>query len=122
MKTQTAVVIDADPDTRELTIHALRRSGFTVHTAATGPEGVRAVHQHSPRLVTTTMTPSGLHAPDLIRQIRTFSNAPLMIISNSNALEDLEAGFDAGADQYVASPVTASVLQAYAEALMRRLA
>jgi two-component system OmpR family response regulator len=125
MDTLTAVVIDADPGTRHLTSHALHSSGFTVHTARTGPEGVLAVHRHRPDLVTTTMTRPGLTGPDpigpdLIGQIRTFSNTPLMIISDSDALEDLEAGFSAGADQYLVTPVTPALLQAHAQALLRR--
>lgn len=120
MDTLTAVVIEDNPDINLLISTVLKKSGFTVHTAATGPEGVKAALATNPSLITTDMDLPGFDGLELIRRIRTFSDAPIMIISANDDSRDIEIGLFAGADQYLVKPFRPRILQAQAEALLRR--
>lgn len=120
MASLTAVVIDDDKDLGLMISTALVERGFTVHLAESGPEGVEAARKHKAALVTTEIDLPGFDGLEVIRRVRTFSNAPIMIVSTDNAIRDIEVSLVAGADGYLAKPVRPAVLQAYAEALLRR--
>lgn len=120
MDTLTAVVIEDDPDVSLLISTVLQRSGFTVHTAATGPEGVDVARDANASLVTTDMNLPGFDGLEVIRRIRNFSGVPIMIISANDDSRDIEIGLFAGADQYLVKPFRPRILQAHAEALLRR--
>lgn len=120
MNTRTAVVIEDDPDISHLIKTVLERSGFTVHTADNGPAGVRAAKEHNPSLITSDMHLPGFDGLEVIRRVRQFSTVPLMIISASNALHDVEIALIAGADHYLPKPFRPNILQAHAQALLRR--
>ena len=116
----TAVVIEADPDIRGLLTGLLRQSGFTVHAAVTGADGVQAVRRHHPDLITTDLHLPGTDGLEVIRRTREFSDAYILIISTSNDPRDVVTGLDAGADDYITQPVRPTVLRARVEALQRR--
>ena len=120
MDPSTAVVIEADPDINLLIRTLLQQSGFTVHTADTGPAGVEVVRHCEPGLITTGLSLPGFGGVEAIRQIRTFTAAPLMIVTASDDIRDVEAGLGAGADGYLAKPFRPRVLQAHAKALLHR--
>jgi DNA-binding response OmpR family regulator len=120
MNAITAVVIENDTDLKLLITDALEDGGFTVHTTGTGPDAVRTVQDLRPDLVTMDMNLPGMDAFAAIRRIRTYSSAPIMIISAGDDIRDIEAGLDAGADDYVAKPFRPKTLQARAHALLRR--
>lgn len=120
MNTLTAVVIEDDADLNLLISTVLGDCGFTVHIAATGPEGVQAVHDTCPSLITTDMNLPGFDGLEVIRRIRLFSSAPIMIISARGKTRDVEVGLGAGADGYLVKPFRPKILQAHAEALLRR--
>jgi two-component system OmpR family response regulator len=56
----------------------------------------------------------------VIRRVRVFTAAPIMIVSASDDLRDLEAGLGNGADAYLPKPFRIKVMRAYLEALLRR--
>uniref|UniRef100_UPI003F4964EA response regulator transcription factor n=1 Tax=Pseudarthrobacter oxydans TaxID=1671 RepID=UPI003F4964EA len=120
MKTPTAVVIEDDPDLTHSISTVLRGAGFTVHAAGSGPEGVDTVQATDPAVVTMDLRLPGFDGQEAIRRIRSFSNVPILIISASNDLTDLQRGLGAGADGYVVKPVSAPILRARIRALLRR--
>lgn len=120
MDTPTAVVIEDDPDINLLISTVLRKSGFTVHAAATGAEGVEAALATNPSLITTDINLPGFDGLELIRKVRTFSDAPIMIISANDNTRDIERSLYAGGDDFLVKPFKPRILQAHAEALLRR--
>ena len=115
-----AVVIEDDPDISEHLTRLLRQSGFTVQTSGTGADGVQAVRMHQPDLITTDPHRPGLDGLEAIRRIREFSDAYILIISTSNDQNDVLAGLEAGADDYITQPIRPRILRARVEALQRR--
>jgi DNA-binding response OmpR family regulator len=116
----TAVVIDDDPDTAALITGLLRDCGFTVHTAGTGESGVAAARDHTPVLVTMDLGLPGIDGFETTRQIRQFSDAYILVISGSDAEEDLLMAFGAGADDYLTKPFRPRILQARVQTVQRR--
>jgi DNA-binding response OmpR family regulator len=117
---ESVLVIDDEPDHSRLLGTLLHGLGLTVHTAATGPDGVDAIRRLNPALITTGLTLPGFGGAELIRQARAFTSAPIMIVSASSNLLEVQAGLGAGADAYLPKPFRPRVLRAYVQALQQR--
>lgn len=120
MNTLTAVVIEADPELSSQISSALQDGGFRVRTVGTGQDGIDAVSDDPPSLVTTDLQLPGIDGQEVVRRIRQFSNVPILILSTSNELGDLICGLGRGADGYLVKPVKPKVLLAHVQALLRR--
>ena len=120
MGSLAAVVIEDDPDNCRLIEVLLHGFGFTVHTAATGPDGVEAIRRLGPAIITTDLRLPGFGGVEVIRQVRLFTSAPIVIVSASNNIRDLEAGLGAGADGYLPKPFRPKVLKACVDVLLHR--
>ncbi|NIJ03481.1 DNA-binding response OmpR family regulator [Paenarthrobacter ilicis] len=111
-----AVVIEDDPDIQGLIILILERAGFTVYTGTTGPDGVAAVQLHNPELITTDLDLPGFSGLEVIRRVRLFSTAPLIVISG-NRDSEIES-ITAGANAWLAKPFRPKELQHHAQTLI----
>ncbi|MCU1517875.1 MAG: DNA-binding response regulator [Pseudarthrobacter sp.] len=120
MQLRTAVVIEDVPDISNLISTLLKPMGYSTHIAGTGPAGVRAVMDHRPALITTDLALPGLGGIEVIRAIRAFSGAPLLIITASDDIRDINDALAAGADGYLLKPFRLRALRAHVEALRRR--
>jgi DNA-binding response OmpR family regulator len=120
MGSSVAVVIEDDPDHSRLIGMLLRDLGFTVHTASAGPDGVDAVRRLEPDVITTDLKLPGFGGQEVIRQVRVFSDSPILIVSASHDIRDVQQGLGAGADAFLPKPFRLKVMRAYLEALLRR--
>lgn len=118
---RVAVVIDDDPDAREIVLAFLARAGFTCVLAGTGPDGVRAVHQHRPILTTLDIGLPGVDGFEVARRLRAFSTTYVIMISVRGEESDILTGLDAGADDYLVKPFRPRELRARVEAVLRRV-
>lgn len=117
---QVAVVIEDDHDIRRLISSVLTQSGFTVHAAASGQEGVAAVREYCPSIVTLDVGLPDFDGFEAARQIRMFSDAYiLMLTARSNEI-DTVLGFKSGADDYINKPFRPFELRARVSAMLRR--
>jgi DNA-binding response OmpR family regulator len=114
---ESVLVIDDEPDHSRLLGTLLHGLGLTVYTAANGPDGVDAIRRLNPALITTDLTLPGFGGAEVIRQARAFTSAPIMIVSASSDILEVEAGLGAGADAYLPKPFRPRVLRAYVQAL-----
>jgi two-component system, OmpR family, response regulator len=115
-----AVVIEGDAESSALIAALLAECGFTVHTAGTGEGGVAAVLEHAPVLVTLDLGLPGMDGFETARRIRQFSDAYILVVSGSDAEQDLVMAFSAGADDYLTKPFRGRILQARVQTLGRR--
>ncbi|NLE97897.1 MAG: response regulator transcription factor [Propionibacterium sp.] len=115
-----AVVIEDDEDIRGLLVTLLTQSGFTVHEASVGADGVRAVHDHDPVLVTVDLGLPDIDGYEVTRRIRQFSDAYVLMLTARSEEIDALMGLDVGADDYVVKPFRPRELRARVEAMMRR--
>ncbi|MFT4167135.1 MAG: response regulator transcription factor [Microlunatus sp.] len=116
-----AVVIEDDDDIRNLVTAILREAGFTCIATADGFEGIEAVREHEPVLITLDVRLPGIDGFEVARRIRAFSNTYVIMLSARNDEIDTLMGLDAGADDYLTKPFRPRELRARIEAAMRRL-
>jgi DNA-binding response OmpR family regulator len=116
----TAVVIEDNMDIRVLIGTILQGSGYAVQVAVTGEEGVAVVRSLRPSLVTVDLGLPDRAGMEVISDIRGFTLAPILIISASNDLHQLELALAAGADGYLPKPFKPAALRAHAQSLHSR--
>ncbi|MGW9402456.1 response regulator transcription factor [Arthrobacter sp. NPDC055585] len=121
METQrVAVIIEDDKDIRDLLHAVLQQSGFEVHASPTGSEGVEAVRRHNPAVVTLDLGLPDIDGFEVIRQLRLFSDAYIVMLTARAEELDTLMGLEAGADDYVTKPFRPRELRARISAMMRR--
>lgn len=115
-----AVIIEDDPDVRDLIDIVLTQSGFRTVVTENGPEGVEAVRQHNPLITTLDVNMPGMDGFAVARRLREFSNTYLIMITALADEIDVVQGFEAGADDYLVKPFRPRELRARADSMLRR--
>lgn len=115
-----AVVIEDDDDMRNLLQAVLLQAGFEVHTASGGREGVEAVRNTQANVVTLDVGLPDIDGFEVLRRIRQFSNAYVMMLTGRTEEPDLLTAMHAGADDYVTKPFRPREVRARIGAMMRR--
>ncbi|WP_292606564.1 response regulator transcription factor [Nocardioides sp. REDSEA-S30_B4] len=116
----TAVIIEDDPDVRDLIDLVLSQSGFRTVLAEDGLEGVDAVRRHNPLITTLDVNMPGMDGFAVAKRLREFSNTYLIFITALGDEIDVVTGFEAGADDYLVKPFRPRELRARADSMLRR--
>lgn len=114
------VVVDDDPDIRDLLVHVLEHAGHEVLTADTGQAALDVVRETNPDLVTLDLTLPDLDGTEVCRRIREFTDAYVIMITGRAAEIDRLVGLEVGADDYMSKPFSPREVRARAAALLRR--
>jgi two-component system, OmpR family, response regulator ResD len=117
-----AVVIEDDPSISELLQLYLAREGYNVHATPSGEAGVALVRQTEPQLVILDLMLPDSSGFDVLKAVRAFSKAPLIILTAKDAEQDKILGLELGADDYMVKPFSPGELMARARAVQRRTA
>ncbi|WP_066293776.1 response regulator transcription factor [Arthrobacter sp. B6] len=115
-----AVVIEDDLDVRNLLEGVLLQAGYVVHAAADGREGVEVVRVRKPDVVTLDVGLPDIDGFEVLRRIREFSNAYVVVLTGRNNEPDMLTALQAGADDYITKPFRPRELRARLAAMMRR--
>ncbi|MBI2764098.1 MAG: response regulator transcription factor [Chloroflexi bacterium] len=114
------LVVDDEAPIRDLVRGYLEREGYTVATAVDGPSAVEAVRTGGPEVVILDVMLPGLDGVEVCRQIRTFSDAYVLMLTARDDEIDRIVGLTVGADDYLAKPFSPRELVARVKALLRR--
>ncbi|MCC9205443.1 response regulator transcription factor [Arthrobacter sp. zg-Y769] len=117
---RVAVIIEDDADIRDLLNAVLQQSGFKVFTAPNGSEGVETVRLHNPTVVTLDLGLPDIDGFEVIRQLRQFSDAYIVMLTARAEELDTLMGLEAGADDYITKPFRPRELRARISAMLRR--
>lgn len=117
---RVAVVVEDDDDIRGLLEAVLQSSGFDVHPASTGVEGVALAQGASPDLVTLDLGLPDIDGFEVARRIRHFSDAHIIMLTARSDEIDTVMGLETGADDYLTKPFSPRELRARVDAVMRR--
>lgn len=98
----------------------LRREGYVVDLAFTGPDGVAALERMTPALVILDVMLPKLDGFGVCEAIRTVSQVPVLMLTAKDTEEDKLRGFEVGADDYLTKPFSHRELLARVRALLRR--
>lgn len=118
MPKPTILCVDARQDILDLLSAALSSSGYSVHTAHAGLD---AVNNDADLIILD------LHLPDidgleLIKTLRSISNVPILVETESNTEADAVLAFEYGADDFVTRPFSIRELISRVRAILRRSA
>ncbi|MFJ6652588.1 response regulator transcription factor [Microbacterium sp. NPDC091313] len=113
-----AVVIEDDADIRALIAAVLDGSGFVVHTATGGLDGIELVRTHTPAITTLDVSMPGIDGFETARRIRTFSDTRILMITARADEEHVRLGRESGADDYVLKPFRPRELRARVDGLL----
>ncbi|MBD5787560.1 response regulator transcription factor [Cellulosimicrobium terreum] len=117
---RTAVVVEDDPDIRDLLETVLRQAGFATRSAASGHEGVELVRETDPVVTTLDVSLPDIDGFEVCRRIRAVSDTYVVMLTARTDEIDALMGLDAGADDYQTKPFRPRELRARIEALLRR--
>ncbi|MCW2771750.1 MAG: response regulator receiver, partial [Nocardioides sp.] len=115
-----AVIIEDDPDVRDLIDIVLTQSGFRTVVTENGPDGVDAVRAHDPLITTLDVNMPGMDGFAVAKRLREFSSTYLIMITALADEIDVVQGFEAGADDYLVKPFRPRELRARADSMLRR--
>ena len=98
----------------------LRKEGFEVGIAATGPDAVTAFDQHGADVVLLVLMLPGMSGTEVCRTLRQKSNVPIIMVTAKDGEVDKVVGLELGADDYVTKPFSSRELVARIRAVIRR--
>jgi len=114
---------DDDPDILKLVVFRLERSGYVVLQARDGEEALRLALEHKPDLAVVDVMMPRMDGLELVRRLRAeeaTSRTPIIMLTARAQDTDLQAGFEAGADDYLRKPFSPLELQARVQAILGR--
>jgi two-component system response regulator RegX3 len=117
--TRVLVVEDEESYSDALT-YMLRKEGFEVSVANTGPEALAEFDRAGADIVLLDLMLPGLPGTEVCRQIRLTSSVPVIMVSAKDDEVDKVVGLELGADDYVTKPYSPRELVARIRAVLRR--
>jgi two-component system alkaline phosphatase synthesis response regulator PhoP len=117
------LIIDDEPDIRVLIEYTLKKEGFIVEVAEDGKSGIEKAKQFFPDLIILdVMMPEmdGMETCEILRGNEIFDNTLICFLTARTEDYSQIAGFESGADDYIAKPVKPKVLVSRIKGLLRR--
>ncbi|MGK6352320.1 response regulator transcription factor [Parapedobacter sp. DT-150] len=120
---QKILVVDDEPDIVELIAYNLKREGYQVYTASNGQEAVSTAKKIMPDLIILdVMMPKmdGIEACRIMRAMPEFKSTFMVFLTARSEEYSEIAGFNVGADDYIAKPIKPRALLSRINAILRR--
>ncbi len=117
----TILYVDADHDLSDLVRYALARDGFDVLLAPSRQHALRLLRAERIDLVLLDANLPDTTGLELLVTLRSFSRVPVVLLSTRTSDEDVIAGFERGADDYVTKPFSVPVLLQRTKAILHRV-
>lgn len=115
------LVVDDEPNIRDLLAASLRFAGFEVTTAANGNEALRSVAEHQPDLIVLDIMMPDMDGFTVLRRLRSQGyETPVLFLTAKDEMEDKIRGLTAGGDDYVTKPFSLEEVVARIRAVLRR--
>lgn len=115
------MIVDDDPNIRELVRVLLRNHGFEACEAADGRDALQKITAENPELAIVDLMMPNMDGFELCRQLRQYyENIPVLILTAKAELGSKVKGFELGADDYLTKPFEGDELIMRVRALLRR--
>ena len=114
------MVVDDDPNIRQLVNIYLEREGFEVTAADRGDEALRQFRAAPPNLMLLDIMLPGMDGWQVCREVRKISNIPIIMLTAKDETFDKVLGLELGADDYIVKPFDMKELVARIKAVTRR--
>ena len=116
------LIIEDDPQIRRFLRPTLTAEGYLYYEALTASDGIHQAASRRPDLMLLDLGLPDRDGLDLIRQVREWSQMPIVVLSARGQESDKIAALDFGADDYIAKPFGVGELLARIRAALRRSA
>ena len=114
------LVVEDEESYRDPLSYLLRKEGYEVSLAATGPEAVAEFDRGGADLVLLDLMLPGISGTEVCRQLRQRGNVPVIMLTAKDSEIDKVVGLEIGADDYVTKPYSSRELIARIRAILRR--
>jgi two-component system response regulator BaeR len=114
------LIVEDEPKLAALEADYLKAAGFETHVIGDGREVVDWVRAHAPDLMLLDLMLPGRDGLEICRDVRAFSDVPIIMVTAKVEEIDRLIGLDAGADDYVCKPFSVRELVARVRAILRR--
>lgn len=123
MENYKILLVDDETDILDFLSYNLKKAGYTVFTANNGKDAVKLAKQYIPHLIILdVMMPEmdGIETCEEIRKQPALNNTVVAFLTARSEDYSQIAGFEAGADDYIAKPIKPKVLVSRVSALLKR--
>lgn len=114
------VVVEDDPKLGQLLLDYLQADGLPARHIADGRQALAYVRQHAPAVIVLDLMLPGLDGIGICREVRLFSDVPIIMVTARVDEVDRLLGLEVGADDYVCKPFSPREVLARVKALLRR--
>ncbi len=115
------LVVEDEPNIRELLATSLRFAGFEVHTAADGKEAIEVAEREQPDLMVLDVMLPDMDGFAVTRRLRESGRLmPIVFVTARDSVEDKVKGLTVGGDDYVTKPFSLEEVVARIRAVLRR--
>ncbi len=121
MKKLSVLVVDDEERIINFLRSKLKVSGYEVLTAGNGKEAFERFHNYDPDIIVLDLVMPEMDGFEFLKELRTFSQVPVIILSARSEDVDKIQGLNLGADDYLPKPFNPSELIARIEAISRRI-
>ena len=121
MNKMTILVVEDDTSVKNLMTTTLRTHDYNYLVAQNGQAGIMEASSHNPDVVLLDLGLPDMDGIEVIRNIRSWSNMPIIVISARSEDSDKIEALDAGADDYLTKPFSVEELLARLRVTQRRL-
>ena len=120
MNKNRILLVDDDPNIRQLVSLYLTREGFEVEEAQRGDEALKLFKAAAPNLILLDIMLPGMDGWQVCREVRKVSNIPIIMLTAKDETFDKVLGLELGADDYISKPFEPKELVARIKAVIRR--
>tara|TARA_A100001011_G_scaffold127555_1_gene134572 strand:+ start:98 stop:802 length:705 start_codon:yes stop_codon:yes gene_type:complete len=120
---KTILIIEDEPDIRDLLEFHLKKEGYNVLTSIDGEKGLMAARKENPDLILLDLLLPGIKGLDVCRVLKSdvdTSKINIIMVTALGQEENIVKGLETGADDYVSKPFNMSILLARISAVLRR--
>jgi len=121
MSKPKVTLIEDEPSIADTVIYALESEGYAVQWKQSGRDAIEQVRTGSPEIVILDIGLPDLNGFDVFREIRAFSQVPVIFLTARNEEIDRVTGLEMGADDYIVKPFSPRELTARVRAVLRRV-
>lgn len=114
------LVVEDEESFSDALSYNLRKEGFEVAVAATGPDALDIFERNGADLVLLDLMLPGLPGTEVCRELRAKSSVPVIMLTAKDSEVDKVVGLELGADDYVTKPFSTRELIARMRAVLRR--
>lgn len=114
------LIVDDDETMNELVRVNLQPRGYDMISATSGVKAIDIVREYKPDLVVLDVMMPEMDGFEVCKQLREFTDIPVLFLTAKGREQDLVRGFEVGGDDYVRKPFSLRELEARIQALLKR--